>query len=304
MNTISYIPFCIVEQLESLQANELHNRVKSAVRNSIHEHAYYDDFTDEFRDEESSFEDLETMDIYELRDKYLDYWEEPDFKKIVQVIEDDLGYSYEEWKEDCRREQNYERDREEAQLQQRTIQNGIEYEKDYFSSLVRTKPYAGNGSGLVGSRKSCIIMLPIDYYSDQKFIETEVRFNPKDFPSGTRFVRLIFSHVFNENGELVTGIEIPGTNKTIPVSFNENGQYNIEIKSRKILTSKFKKQGLDSIIYFINKFAMLYHKYPNQDTIMFMKAYAFNSNFYNDELPIEFYYQLGDDENEIKRHFR
>src|SRR5699024_6313384 len=136
-------------------------------------------------------------------------------------------------------------------------------------------------SGLVGSRKSCIIMLPIDYYSDQKFIETEVRFNPKDFPSGTRFVRLIFSHVFNENGELVTGIEIPGTNKTIPVSFNENGQYNIEIKSRKILTSKFKKQGLDSIIYFINKFAMLYHKYPNQDTIMFMKAYAFNSNFYD-----------------------
>ena len=37
---------------------------------------------------------------------------------------------------------------------------------------------------------------------------------------------------------------------------------------------------------------------------MFMKAYAFNSNFYDDELPIEFYYQLGDDENEIKRHFR
>lgn len=255
----------------------------------------------------ASFEDLDNLDEGELHDKYFEFFEDFDEKVLKKRIEEEVGYSYEEWL-DMKYGKLKDEDEEfyDAEFKQRKkfIDKGIEIENDFYKSLLKKKPYEGSGDNLSGTRKTCTVLLPVDYYSEEKFLDNdEIRYTYKDFPNRTNFVRLIFSHITNKENELITAIQIPGSNKTASIAVLNENDFKIENKTKRSLESKFGNVGFRSIVYYIYKFAQMYHKYPDKDTIMFMKAYALNGSYYEDRLPDNFYYELGSNENYVKRHF-
>ena len=276
----------------------LHNKMVSGM-NETYDYYQYSYNNDNNIYSNYTYEDLETMDIEDLYDKYCDFYEEPDIEVIKRKIEDHIGYSYEEWLDMKRSADEYD---EEYNLRHEKIEEGKKIEKEYFKSLTKIKKYNGTGNGLVGERKSCVILLPVEYYCGNKYHDDKAYLNIKDFKN-PKYIKLIFGHVKNDLDELYTGIQIPGSNLLMMLTIKDN-KIIMDNKAHKLLLSKYKKEEVDAIINYINKFNMLYHEYPTQDTITMMRAYAYNTTSDSKELSDEFYIDMANDYKYIKSHIK
>lgn len=152
-------------------------------------------------------------------------------------------------------------------------------------------------------KKTCVVYLPYEYYSNEESHDGKLYYCIKDFDRRTKFVKIIFGHHHDDDGTIYSIVQLPGTNIEYPVSVN-NGTYKIDYNASRVLSKRLTNKGLESVISFINKYASLYHSYPDKDTIMYIRAYAYNTNIYSNSLPDELYIQLGEDYNDFRRQIK
>lgn len=301
MYNVSLNPFCVLNQVDSILAEATCNRIEQKIKLFKEDYDY-----DEMMRSPASFEDLENFDIDELHDKYCDFDEEPDYETIKRRIEDEVGYSYQEYLYEKEAHKKAIEDDLQYQYQNKIMDDGRQIEKAFYKELMRTKPYTGNGSNLSGTNKVCTIYFPYEYYSDMKIRDyNKIYYNIKDFPSNTKFVKIIFGHHHDDDGTIYSSIQIPGSNLEYIVATNaSNHEYKIDKNADKHLTRRLTKDGLSATISFIMKYSSLYHSYPNKETIAYIKAYAYNTSEYTESLPDELYYIMGDDYGDFKRSFK